>query len=182
MVDPVFGKLDGYGGYLQKLFASGSAHISGTLTAGDENGFASTFYAGKIHRNAFINSSSPVFTNIISFNNDISNPTGVGNVYLIEDGATITGCYVVADITFTSSSVTNVSVYLIMPGNSNITYENVAAHKANLKNCTLTSDGITTGVTYASDIKGINDAMAKVTVGNVAVYNTTDTSVYPTFA
>lgn len=89
MVDPVFGKLDGYGGYLQKLFASGSAHISGTLTAGDENGFASTFYAGKIHRNAFINSSSPVFTNIISFNNDISNPTGVGNVYLIEDGATM---------------------------------------------------------------------------------------------
>lgn len=28
--DPVFGRLDGYGGYMQKLFASMSAHISGT--------------------------------------------------------------------------------------------------------------------------------------------------------
>jgi len=57
--DPVFGKLDSYGGYFQKLFASTSAHISGTLTAGDENGFAATFYAGKIHKNAFINSIAP---------------------------------------------------------------------------------------------------------------------------
>lgn len=47
ITDPVFGQLEGYGGYLQKLFASKSAHISGTLTAGDENGFAATFYAGK---------------------------------------------------------------------------------------------------------------------------------------
>ena len=47
VVDPVFGRLEGYGGYLQKLFASQSAHISGTLTAGDENGFGSSFYAGK---------------------------------------------------------------------------------------------------------------------------------------
>lgn len=32
---------------LTETFASKSAHISGTLTAGDENGFAATFYAGK---------------------------------------------------------------------------------------------------------------------------------------
>ena len=56
VIDPVFGRLDGYGGYLHKIFASGSAHISGTLTAGDENGFGSSFYAGKIHKNCFINS------------------------------------------------------------------------------------------------------------------------------
>lgn len=79
--DPVFGKLEGYGGYMQKLYASQSAHISGTLTAGDENGFGSTFYAGKIHKNAFINSLNVNFTTEVQVNNDIINPTGVGNVY-----------------------------------------------------------------------------------------------------
>ena len=83
--DPVFGKLDGYGGYLQKLFASASAHISGTLTAGDENGFGSTFYAGKIHRNAFLNSLDVNFTNAIVINDTVANPTGMGNVYTITD-------------------------------------------------------------------------------------------------
>lgn len=34
--DPVFGALTGYGAYIQKLYASQTAHISGTLTAGDE--------------------------------------------------------------------------------------------------------------------------------------------------
>lgn len=47
ITDPVFGQLEGYGGYLQKLFTSKSAHISGTLTAGDENGFAATFMPEK---------------------------------------------------------------------------------------------------------------------------------------
>ena len=85
IVDPVFGKLDGYGGYLQKLFASCSAHISGTLTAGDENGFAATFYAGKIHKNAFLNSLDVDIINDIPIvdliSENIINPTGVGNVY-----------------------------------------------------------------------------------------------------
>lgn len=83
VVDPVFGRLDGYGGYLQKLFASQSAHISGTLTAGDENGFGSSFYAGKIHKNVFVNSLEPNITGaaIIDGSDDIINPTGVGNIY-----------------------------------------------------------------------------------------------------
>lgn len=82
VVDPVFGRLDGYGGYLQKLYASNSAHISGTLTAGDENGFGATFYAGKIHRNAFINSIDVNFSGNVTIDSEIANPTGIGNVYV----------------------------------------------------------------------------------------------------
>lgn len=81
VVDPVFGQLDSYGGYFQKLFASGSAHVSGTLTAGDENGFAATFYAGKIHRNAFLNSLDIDFTTGITVERQMTNPVGVGHIY-----------------------------------------------------------------------------------------------------
>lgn len=81
LVDPVFGQLDSYGGYFQKLFASGSAHVSGTLTAGDENGFAATFYAGKIHRNAFLNSLDVNFTSGIDIEKAMAAPCGVGKVY-----------------------------------------------------------------------------------------------------
>lgn len=87
--DPVFGTLDGYGSYMQKLFASQSAHISGTLTAGDENGFAATFYAGKIHRNVFINSIDIDFASSIDIDSDIDNPTGMGNVYSFDDAVTM---------------------------------------------------------------------------------------------
>lgn len=80
IVDPVFGKLDGYGGYLQKLFASNSVHISGTLTAGDSNGFGATFYAGKIYKNEFINSLEPKFTSGGTVDATITSPTGIGNV------------------------------------------------------------------------------------------------------
>lgn len=79
--DPVFGQLDSYGGYFQKLFATGSAHVSGTLTAGDENGFASTFYAGRIHRNAFLNSLDVNFLSNIDIEKDVIAPCGVGKVY-----------------------------------------------------------------------------------------------------
>lgn len=85
LVDPVFGKLDSYGGYFQKLFASGSAHVSGTLTAGDENGFAATFYAGKIHRNAFLNSLDVNFTSGVDIENEMTAPCGVGKVYSFSD-------------------------------------------------------------------------------------------------
>lgn len=90
MSDPVFGRLNGYGGYLQKLFTSGSAHISGTLTAGDENGFGATFYAGKIHRNVLINSLAPTITGDADIEENVINPTGVGNVYRFDDMITIT--------------------------------------------------------------------------------------------
>lgn len=82
VADPVFGQLRGYGAYLQKLYAAHAAHISGTLTAGDENGFGATFYAGKIHRNCFVNSIDISFTSSIHIdNNTIVNPTGIGLVY-----------------------------------------------------------------------------------------------------
>lgn len=85
ITDPVFGHLDSYGGYFQKLFATGSAHVSGTLTAGDENGFASTFYAGRIHRNAFLNSLDVDFRSNINVEKDINSPCGVGNVYSFDN-------------------------------------------------------------------------------------------------
>lgn len=85
VVDKVFGQITGYGAYLQKLYASRSAHISGTLTAGDENGFGATFYAGKIHRNCFVNSLSPDFVQSVHVekeeSSDVVNPTGIGSVY-----------------------------------------------------------------------------------------------------
>ena len=83
VTDEVFGQLEGYGSYLQKLYASGSAHISGTLTAGDENGFGATFYAGKIHRNAFTNSIDINWTTSIGINQTVANPTGIGKVYAL---------------------------------------------------------------------------------------------------
>lgn len=84
VTDHVFGQLTGYGAYIQKLYASQSAHISGTLTAGDENGFGATFYAGKIHKNCFVNSLDVNITHEIHIENDDSdvvNPTGIGCVY-----------------------------------------------------------------------------------------------------
>lgn len=80
--DPVFGRLKGYGSYLQKMYSSGSAHVSGTLTAGDENGFGSTFYAGKIHRNVLLNSLSPNMAAAAKVDGVIS-PTGIGDVMKI---------------------------------------------------------------------------------------------------
>lgn len=80
--DSVFGQLEGHGEYLQKIYASNSAHISGTLTAGDNNGFSSTFYAGKIHKNVWINSISPSFTSNAT-KIDMINPAGIGNVYSV---------------------------------------------------------------------------------------------------
>lgn len=86
ITDQIYGRIKDYGGYFQKLYVTGSAHISGTLTAGDENGFGSTFYAGKIHRNAFINSIDIDFTSNIMIDHTLVNPTGVGNVYMaVED-------------------------------------------------------------------------------------------------
>lgn len=56
IIDPIFGVLDGYGAYFQNLYATKNVNIAGTLTAGDENGFSSTFYVGKIHKNVIQNS------------------------------------------------------------------------------------------------------------------------------
>ena len=55
------------------------------MTAGDENGFASTFYAGRIHRNAFLNSLDVNFLSNVNIERDIASPCGVGNVYSFEN-------------------------------------------------------------------------------------------------
>ena len=83
VVDPVFGQLTGYGTYSQNMFASRSAHISGTLTAGDKDGFGATFYAGKIHRNEFINSTEISFVGASGEDLDTLNPTGIGKIYKV---------------------------------------------------------------------------------------------------
>ena len=74
IVDPIFGKLEGYGAYFQNLYATRNVNIAGTLTAGDENGFASTFYVGKIHKNTIINSLACNFSNSAV----VASPTPVG--------------------------------------------------------------------------------------------------------
>lgn len=81
--DPVFGTLEDYGAYVQRLYATKQVNISGTLTAGDENGFGCTFYAGKIHKNVVINSIACDFetaTSIVA----TDNPVGIGEVYRSE--------------------------------------------------------------------------------------------------
>lgn len=79
--DPVFGTLDNYGAYMQRLYATQQVNISGTLTAGDENGFGCTFYAGKIHKNVVINSVACDFDSATSIVATSDNPVGVGEVY-----------------------------------------------------------------------------------------------------
>ena len=80
VTDPVFGTLEDYGAYIQRLYATRQVNISGTLTAGDENGFGCTFYAGKIHKNVIINSVSCDFLTNAAILQEES-PVGVGNLY-----------------------------------------------------------------------------------------------------
>lgn len=61
IIDPVFGILNGYGAYFQNLYATRNVNIAGTLTAGDANGYASTFYVGKIHKNVIPDSVNCLF-------------------------------------------------------------------------------------------------------------------------
>lgn len=80
VTDPVFGTLEDYGAYIQRLYATRQVNISGTLTAGDENGFGCTFYAGKIHKNVIINSVSCDFLTNATILQEES-PVGIGNLY-----------------------------------------------------------------------------------------------------
>lgn len=79
--DPVFGTLEDYGMYAQRLYATRQVNISGTLTAGDENGFGCTFYAGKIHKNVVINSIACDFASATEIVADEPSPVGIGEVY-----------------------------------------------------------------------------------------------------
>ncbi|MCS2303781.1 hypothetical protein NXX23_17965 [Bacteroides ovatus] len=76
IIDPVFGMLDGYVIYFQNLYATRNVNIAGTLTAGDENGFSSTFYVGKIHKNVIPDSLSCRFSH--SEELDETSPAGLG--------------------------------------------------------------------------------------------------------
>lgn len=91
IVDPLFGVLDGYGAYFQSLYATKNVNVSGTLTAGDQDGFASTFYVGRIHRNCFVNSLQPRFTPRILPGN-VKPPTGVGEVSMLPLGTSTLTC------------------------------------------------------------------------------------------
>ncbi len=78
LIDPTFGKLEGYGSYFQNLYATGNVNIAGTITAGDSNGSASTFYAGRIHKNVIVDSLGCNFTDAVYC--DEQSPSGVGGV------------------------------------------------------------------------------------------------------
>ena len=88
IIDPVFGMLEGYGAYFQNLYATRNVNIAGTLTAGDENGFASTFYVGKIHKNVILNSAECAFTNSAVV--DIPSPVGFGKVRRLSTNSALT--------------------------------------------------------------------------------------------
>lgn len=86
IIDPTFGQLEGYGAYFQRLYATRDVNIAGTLTAGDETGFASTFYVGRIHKNCLINSSSGNFGRPVETTGREQPPAGIGDVFLIPAG------------------------------------------------------------------------------------------------
>lgn len=92
IIDPIFGSIEGYGAYFQKLYATKDVNISGTLTAGDENGFASTFYVGKIHKNCLINSLYGNFSTSVETSIEELSPTGVGNVFVLPIGKSVLVC------------------------------------------------------------------------------------------
>lgn len=91
IVDPIFGAIDGYGAYFQSLYATKNINISGTLTAGDANGFGATFYVGKIHKNCLINSLYGNFTTDINVSEEVS-PTGIGKVFSLPVDKTVLIC------------------------------------------------------------------------------------------
>lgn len=83
IADPVFGILDGYGAYFQHIYATRNVNIAGTLTAGDENGFSSTFYVGKIHKNVIQNSIDVLFVNSTVTKINDNSPVGIGSIWTL---------------------------------------------------------------------------------------------------
>ena len=89
IADPLFGMLQGYGAYFQRLYATRDVHVAGTLTAGDEGGFGSTFYAGRIHKNCILDSLNGNFTTTVVRLSSHS-PSGIGkNILLPVSGGTL---------------------------------------------------------------------------------------------
>jgi hypothetical protein len=89
IIDPVFGVLEGYGAYFQNLYATKNINIAGTLTAGDENGFSSTFYVGKIHKNIILNSLDCPFVGAGVVKTADRTPVGMGEAWQIGDDAAL---------------------------------------------------------------------------------------------
>ncbi|MDR2914004.1 MAG: hypothetical protein LBV74_04080 [Tannerella sp.] len=87
IIDPVFGVLDGYGAYFQNLYATRNVNIAGTLTAGDENGFSSTFYVGKIHKNVIPNSIEGEFEEFPIRKPEVMTPAGIGYTWQMGNSA-----------------------------------------------------------------------------------------------
>lgn len=85
VADPLFGVLDGYGAYIRNLYATRNVNIAGTLTAGDENGFAGTFYVGRIHKNVLCNSLDCDFLTPTAVLPEAP-PAGVGVVHRLSAG------------------------------------------------------------------------------------------------
>lgn len=88
IVDPVFGMLDGYGAYFQNLYATRNVNIAGTLTAGDEHGFSSTFYVGKIHKNVIPDSLACAFSGSAAV--EAPTPAGIGKTVRITADSLLT--------------------------------------------------------------------------------------------
>lgn len=90
VVDPVFGTLEGYGAYFRNLYAAGNVHVAGTLTAADEQGFGSTFYVGRIHRNCVPDSLHPEFyyPKTVTWSS-AGTPTGIGDYCRIPSGTAL---------------------------------------------------------------------------------------------
>jgi hypothetical protein len=87
IIDPVFGMLDGYGAYFRNMYATKNVNIAGTLTAGDENGFSSTFYVGKIHKNVILNSIDCASGDTTTVSVEDKSPVGIGRIWRIENSA-----------------------------------------------------------------------------------------------
>lgn len=85
VADPLFGVLDGYGAYIRNLYATRNVNIAGTLTAGDEHGFAGTFYVGRIHKNALRNSRGCDFLTPTEVLAEIP-PAGIGTAHRLMAG------------------------------------------------------------------------------------------------
>lgn len=91
IADPLFGVLEGYGAYFQNLYATRNVSVAGTLTAGDGDGFASTFYAGRIHKNVLRNSLNPKFTTGVTEGTSVP-PAGIGKTFNMPAGETMLEC------------------------------------------------------------------------------------------
>lgn len=89
VVDPVFGTLKGYGIHTENFYATNNVGIAGTLTAGDSDGFSSTFYAGRIYKNMIKNSLICDFNNTADVAPDIKIPAKIGLAYKFKESITL---------------------------------------------------------------------------------------------